>query len=249
MFSATDYDKLQQIMEESDEKKELLTRLLESHRMTVSTISHEIRNPLTLISSTLQLISAQHPETASFKYWDQLLSDVEMLKLLLEDLSSYNNGDKLNVKETGSNSFFQSLSLSFAASLAETNIEYRSYIAPDLPPINCDALKLRQVLLNLLRNAKDAVLSCEHTHPEISMEVRMDHPETNQIIVTVSDNGCGIPSEQLEHIFEPFVTYKSDGTGLGLAIVSRIISAHKGTISVSSTPGTLTSFTLTLPIE
>ena len=56
MFTATDYDKLQQIMKESPEKKELLTRLLESHKTEISTISHEIRNPLTLIYSTLQMI-------------------------------------------------------------------------------------------------------------------------------------------------------------------------------------------------
>ena len=67
MFSETDYDKLQQIMEESSEKAELLTRLLDSHQMTISTISHEIRNPLTLVYSTLQLISSQHPEVATFK--------------------------------------------------------------------------------------------------------------------------------------------------------------------------------------
>ena len=62
MFQATDYDKLQQIMEESSEKKELLTRLLESQRMQISTISHEIRNPLSLVYSSLQLIEKEHPE-------------------------------------------------------------------------------------------------------------------------------------------------------------------------------------------
>lgn len=61
MFSETDFDKLQQIMEESPEKREILQRLLDSHQMTISAISHEIRNPLTLIYSTLQLISSQHP--------------------------------------------------------------------------------------------------------------------------------------------------------------------------------------------
>lgn len=74
MFSTTDYDKLRLIMEESPEKKELLTRLLESHRMEVSTISHEIRNPLTLVYSTLQLIEAQHPEVRSIRHWDSMLS-------------------------------------------------------------------------------------------------------------------------------------------------------------------------------
>ncbi len=97
MFSETDFDKLQQIMEESPERKELLQRLLESHQMTISAISHEIRNPLTLIYSTLQLIASQHPETASFKYWNQLMEDVKYTNLLLEELSVYNNSDRLSL--------------------------------------------------------------------------------------------------------------------------------------------------------
>lgn len=99
MFSATDYDKLQQIMEESSDKKELLTRLLESHRMEVSAISHEIRNPLTLVYSTLQLIEAQHPEVLDFCHWDSMHQDIEYMTQLLSELSSYNNGEKLSLSQ------------------------------------------------------------------------------------------------------------------------------------------------------
>ena len=249
MFSATDYDKLQQIMEESPEKKELLTRLLDSHRMTVSTISHEIRNPLTLVYSTLQLMAVKYPEIVTFKYWDQLISDVEYIKLLLEELSSYNNGDNLKLTQTDSAGFFKAISLSFAASLTETNIEYKSSISPDLPCMSLDSVKLRQVLLNLLGNAKEAVTSCENPHPEITMKVHAENSKTPNIVVQISDNGCGISPEHLEHIFEPFITYKNGGTGLGLAIADRIISAHKGSLTVASAPGKLTTFTLTLPIQ
>lgn len=105
MFLESDFDKLQQIMEESPEKRELLERLLESHQMTISAISHEIRNPLTLIYSTLQLISSQHPETSSFKYWKQLIKDVEYTNLLLEELSIYNNSDRLSLTPTDTASF------------------------------------------------------------------------------------------------------------------------------------------------
>ena len=83
MFSTTDYDKLQQIMSESPEKKDLLSRLLTSHQMTISTISHEIRNPLTLVYSTLQLIESQHPEVSTFRYWPDLKQDIEYMKNIL----------------------------------------------------------------------------------------------------------------------------------------------------------------------
>ena len=79
MFTESDYEKLHQIMAESPEKEELLTRLLHSHRMDISTISHEIRNPLTLIYSTLQMIEASNPEVLNIRHWSDLHSDIEYM--------------------------------------------------------------------------------------------------------------------------------------------------------------------------
>ncbi len=251
MFLESDFDKLQQIMEESPEKRELLERLLESHQMTISAISHEIRNPLTLIYSTLQLISSQHPETSSFKYWKQLIKDVEYTNLLLKELSIYNNSDRLALTPTDTASFFKTTALSFAASITDTDIEFTSRIPEELPQINCDSIKLRQVVHNLLRNAQDGVLACEELQRKILLDVQPltdDSGQTFSVCVKISDNGCGIPQEHLEDIFEPFTTYKTGGTGLGLAIASRITRAHKGSLTVTSSPGDLTVFTLSLPV-
>lgn len=250
MFSETDFDKLHQIMEESPERKDLLQRLLESHQMTISAISHEIRNPLTLIYSTLQLIASQHPETSSFKYWNQLMDDVRYTNLLLEELSAFNNSDRLSLSRTDAVAFFRTISISFAASITDTDIEFVSRIPEYLPDINCDTVKLRQVLLNLLHNARDAVLIREHIDRKIFLDVYASENERQIpfVCVKVSDNGCGIPPENLEHIFEPFITYKAGGTGLGLAIACRIARAHKGSLSVTSAPNNLTTFTLTLPV-
>lgn len=248
MFSSTDYDKLQQIMEESPQKKDLLTRLLESQKMTISTISHEIRNPLTLVYSSLQLIETQHPEVTTYKHWSGMHQDIEYMKLLLEELSNYNNGERLNLSAIETNTFFKTLALSFAASLIETNIEFTSKIHPCLPVIQGDSLKLREILLNLLANARDAVnltTYAEDSHPAITLCV--SHKQ-NSLEVTVTDNGCGISPEDMEHIFEPFVTHKSGGTGLGLAIAAKVAKAHDGTLTVSSVPGICTAFVLTLPV-
>ena len=248
MFSATDYDKLQQIMEESPQKKDLLTRLLESHRMDISTISHEIRNPLTLIYSTLQLIEAERPDLVSCGHWQNLRQDMEYIKQLLEELSSYNNGDRLKLSLTDTNTFLKTLALSFASSLVDTNIEFVSEIAPDLPAISIDPVKMRQVLLNLLRNAKDAVSSTAFPDGRTpSVGLRASRSD-DSLLVTVSDNGCGIESEELSHIFEPFVTQKENGTGLGLAIARRIVTAHGGTLEVTSAPGHPTVFSISLPV-
>lgn len=242
MFQASDYHRLYEIMDESPDKKELLTRLLDSHQMTLSAISHEIRNPLTLVYSYLQLIEAQHPEVRDFSYWSHLHHDVEYMKILLEELSAYNNSERLHYSEIDTSGFFRTIALSFASTLIDTDIQFISHIESALPVISCDSVKLRQVLNNLFANAKDAVC---HDASFIRFSV---YVKDHSLVITVSDNGCGIEKDYLSTIFEPFVTYKKNGTGLGLAIISRIIQAHHGTIEVTSTPGVLTTFTLTLPI-
>jgi len=69
------------------------------------------------------------------------------------------------------------------------------------------------------------------------------------LCITVTDNGCGIKPEDQTSVFEPFITHKADGTGLGLAVTRRIILAHHGTITLDSTPGTGTTFSIALPIQ
>lgn len=234
-------------MDESPEKKELLSKLLTSHQMTISTISHEIRNPLTLVYSNVQLIEAVHPELYTYKHWKNLRSDIEYMKLLLDELSSYNNGDHLNITEIDTGTFFKALALSFASALINTDIQFVSNVDSPLPSIYGDRVKLREVFLNLLKNARDAFDSTKESvdHPTIMLNVC--HQDSN-LIVTVSDNGCGISEEKLPHIFEPFITYKKNGTGLGLALSQKIVHAHNGTLEVSSIPALSTTFTVTLPI-
>ena len=136
MLSSTDHDKLQQIMQENPENEALINRLLTSHQMEISTISHEIRNPLTLVYSTLQLIESQHPEVLTFSHWTELHQDIEYMKFLLEDLSSYNNGERLELTPVSASTYFRRIALSFAASIVDTDIEFVSRIPEDLPEIS-----------------------------------------------------------------------------------------------------------------
>lgn len=128
MLSSTDHDKLQQIIQEHPETEELFNRIFKSHQMDISTISHEIRNPLTLVYSTLQLIESQHPEVLEFAHWSELHQDIEYMKLLLEDLSSYNNGERLDLAPLSTGSFFRRIALSFASSIIKTN--YPAFTVP-----------------------------------------------------------------------------------------------------------------------
>lgn len=240
-FTTSDYERLQKILSTNPEGTELLQKLLDSHQYTISKISHEIRNPLTLVYSTLQLIESQHPEAKEFKHWDEMRDDMEFMILLLQDLSSYNNSERLRPLKFSSYEFLARIALSFAASCEDENISFSSQIPSELPDITGDPVKLREVILNLLKNAKEAVSS----NPEIRLTACTD---AGFLKISVSDNGCGIPPEYLETLFDAFVTHKPEGTGLGLAIARKIVLAHGGNLNVSSIPSKGTCFALSIPV-
>ena len=243
-FTSSDYKQLQKLRNESPENDALIQKLLDSHQYTISKISHEIRNPLALVYSTFQLIETQHPEVQDFKYWNEMRHDLEFMNQLLVELSSYNNSERLRKETFSAVEFLQKICLSFAASHVDSNVEFSSMISPDLPNITADKIKLQEVILNILGNARDAVDS----HGSIRLEARLNEQMPTQLLeICITDDGCGIPPEYLETMFDAFVTHKSGGTGLGLSIAKKTMEAHDGNISVSSIPGQGTTFLLQIP--
>lgn len=208
----------------------------------LSKFSHEIRNPLTTLFSTVQLIEMQHPEVRDFKHWSSLTYDIEYMNTLLDELSGFAKSERLNPETFSLRPFLEQLSLSFAASIAQSEVEYTSKIDSSITQITGDKTKLQEVFLNLLKNAYDAAKPDKTIYFSAVLE-------DDAVIITVQDTGCGIPEEQLPTIFDPFVTYKKDGTGLGLAISDHIVKAHGGTISVESAIGVGTTFRITLKAE
>lgn len=249
MYTSTDLDKLKQIMAESPEHEAVIARLLDSHKESVSMITHEIRNPLTFIYSTLQLIESSHPEVHTFQHWDALHQDIEYVIQLLAELSAYNNGSFLHPATMDVGSFLKHIALSFAASIADSSIEFTSYITPELPCIQGDATKLKEVLLNLLKNAFEAFTPGTAGSIRLEADISVCESTASQNIrIKIQDTGCGISPEHLEDIFQPFITYKSGGTGLGLPLSKRIIEAHGGTLLVDSVLKSGTSCTILLPV-
>lgn len=207
----------------------------------LSKFSHELRNPLTSVYSTVQLIEMQHPEVKDYKYWSNLAHDLEYMNQLLTELSDFSKSERLNVSTFSLRALLEQISLSFAATIADSKVEYTSKISPSINQITGDKTKLQEVFLNLLKNAFDA------TSPDKTIYLEATCKD-NVISVRIQDTGCGITKEQLPTIFEPFVTYKKNGSGLGLAICSNIIRAHGGNISVDSIVNVGTTFTVSLPM-
>jgi PAS domain S-box-containing protein len=127
-----------------------------------------------------------------------------------------------------------------------SNVTVRTELAADMPVLNCDSEKISQALINLLSNARDAMPD----GGDISIRTKYDE-DLNHFILEVTDNGQGIAEEVRSRIFDPFFTTKSvgKGSGLGLSIVKGIVQSHGGEITLDSTIGTGTTFTVALPQE
>lgn len=240
MLSKNDTLQLNHLIEERNDAKELIQKLNDDHKFTISQISHEIRNPVTLINSSLQLIEQEHPEVQKFAFWKETIQDMQYLRQLLNELSSYNNGEALHKERISVGEWLETITATAESFSGQPDVSFTYHADPVLPVIIGDPVKLRQAVSNLLRNAFEALNGFGH----VSM---MAAHKNDSLYITIQDTGCGIDSKYLDTLFEPFTTHKPGGTGLGLAITSRIIKAHRGKIHVDSTLGHGTVFTVTLP--
>jgi len=131
------------------------------------------------------------------------------------------------------------------AELRSRSVEVRLDLAPDLPPVPVDAPQIQQVILNLLRNAIEAMAGSPPESREIS--IRTARGSDGSVEVAVRDRGMGIDPEVADHLFEPFRTTKPGGMGMGLAISRRIAEAHRGRLWVQPNPDRGVTFRLALP--
>ena len=218
-----------------------IEELEESYQFRISQISHEIRNPVTLINSYLQLLAKNHPEVTGFQYWDHVVSNMDFLIELLNEISTYNHSEYVRKESTNIYMFVKSFVDDVAVELEKQNIQLLLKKESALPRLDIDPIKFKEVLHNLIRNSAEAI------GRDGQIVIRMYFEDLSNVI-EISDNGPGIPEEFLPTIFDPFVTYKKEGTGLGLAITKNIIDAHDGTIQVSSHSDKGTTFTMKLPL-
>lgn len=249
MLSNIDINKMNQLTSENDTAKQIISQLLENHQTIVSMISHEIRNPLTLVSSALQIIEIQHPEVLNFHGWSQAVEDIGFMCNLLNELSDFNNGNTLHHSVFSIEKLLKNIAVSFAMSLdaINSNIEFTSKISLDSGNYTGDKIKLEEVILNLLQNAKDAVSEKDFINSKGSISLCAEQI-SDSVVITCTDNGCGIADDVINTIFDLFVTYKTNGTGLGLSLSKKIVEAHGGTLNVTSSNETGTIFTIVLPV-
>ena len=204
-------------------------------------LSHEIRNPLTLINCTLGLLGGRYPQLKNDELWQQLQDDVDYLKKLTFMLSDLKSCDKIYVNQINMHKLLCDINQSFQPLFCQENKTLSLLIDHTLPLVMCDEIKIRQALTNLLKNALEATTEGD------SVEIHVKCTST-RLRISIRDNGKGMNEETAAHIFKPFVTNKEGGTGLGLAVTKKIIDMHNGTIRVYSKEHLGTKFVISLPL-
>ncbi len=223
----------------------------ELKRDVVSTVSHQLRTPLTSLRMSIHLLLAEKVGSINEKQSELLLAardDSERLVEILNDLLDLNRIEAGKVRLTFGSVEPQSLVRDsiepFIVEAKDKGIGLVNAVTSGLPEVKVDMQKIKQVFANLISNA------LRFTGPGGSIEADAA-PEGDYIKFTVSDTGEGIAKEQLEHIFEKFYRGPDQkdrsGIGLGLAIVKELVEAHGGVVGAESEPGKGSTFSFTLP--
>lgn len=205
-----------------------------------SKIMHELKNNVTFISSSLQLIAKNHPEVESYDYWTDVMQEILTLRNSMIELSSAGLASDLSLATVNPNTFLSELLISCKPMFDPTNFICHTHIAKDIPLINIDYAKIKRAFWNLLKNSFEAM------HEKGCIEVHVT-AEDSFVRFDIIDFGGGFPADYLPKLFTPFETTKPEGTGLGLVITNQIINLHGGKLQVDSRPSDGCTFSIYLP--
>lgn len=254
MFTYAELMELEELCKEDTRFDKYVERLKEENNRLLSKLTHEIGNPLTIIYSTIQLMESKNPALKEQVYWNQLNKDVKDLSLLLHNYSDYNSCNNLNLKKENLFELLQSVGQSFEPIFIRNEIDWSLQIPRTMIPILssylCDAIKIKQVFTNILKNGVEALQPNESLWikvPELGESFEDLIQGKEHIILHIGNNGLPIEESQLTGMFLPKVSNKAGGSGIGLSISSRIIEAHGGRIFVHSDEKE-TVFTICLPL-
>ncbi|GEM05644.1 hypothetical protein HMI01_26320 [Halolactibacillus miurensis] len=198
---------------------------------------HEFKNPLTSLKGFIELIKAGVPYEK--EYFRVISDELQRMDALTTELLSLSKPSNASMDILELNQLCKDVALLFKHQLNQRQIHLNAHFDQVVYCLG-NACQLKQVLINLIKNAMEAIEESGHITIELTKR-------TNTAVIHVTDTGVGIPEEKLSTIMEPFYTTKQTGTGLGLAVTRKIMTNHDGEISAVSTMNKGTTFTLKLP--
>jgi len=210
-------------------------------------LAHEIKNPLSTMTITLGLLREDFEgsdlprDRRVLKKIHLLESEVSRLEHILQDFLQFAGGHTVKPELVAVNGWLGELLAFFEPSLTESKIRLVRRLAPKLPAVLVDRELMKQAILNLLTNAKQAM-------PKGGELVVRTWSSGDRVRIDVSDSGDGIPRDVLPRIWEVYFSTKEHGTGLGLPTVRRIVAEHGGETTVESRPGRGACFSVFLPV-
>lgn len=236
-----------EVAKRTEELRATHAKLLERERLAAigefaATIVHEIRNPLTTVMMGLDHFKRVGLSQSSQERLSLALGEANRLERLLRELLLYAKPHQLQLTELNINEFIQEI-LNTIPSMPEARRRRIKFSpTPTVVKVRADKDKLKQVFINIVRNACEAVAEADTitwtVHNDIASE---------QVRILIHNGGDPIPVDILPRLTEPFYTTKSSGTGLGLAIVKRIVEVHGGKLSIRSTTKDGTTVSVQLP--
>jgi two-component system NtrC family sensor kinase len=232
------------------ELREMQQALLQSEKLAAmgkltSQIAHELNNPIYGIMNTLELLKTEvPPESKRRRILELSLSETQRLAEMLRNMLSFSKPEEEKRRPVKINELVEGILLVMEKQMKESNIKVETYFDETLPEVMASTNQMRQVMLNLLKNAKEAMPKGGSLTVRTSLE---DH----KVMVAIQDTGVGIPEELRDKIFEAFFTTKQKvkGVGLGLSVCYGIIKDHGGEIRVESEVDKGTTFTILLPMS
>ena len=222
------------------EKKTRLSVLGEA----MAQITHEIKNPLMLIGgfSNQILTASKDQDEKTVRKLQTIIQEVARLEGFLKDIGRFAKEIQPNKRAVDMNQIIEQATAFFESEFGVHGIKLNLTLSPDCVNIIADPDQMEQVLLNLIKNATEAM-------PDGGVLSITSHLDDQRVLIRIKDSGIGISKEDREKLGTPFFTTRKEGTGLGLSICHKIMNAHQGTLSISSDgPGKGTVVTVQLPI-
>ena len=223
-------------------------RLLQSERLaavgnTVAHIAHEIKNPLLIIGGfARQLQKVPEFDEKARRKLSTMAEEVSSLEKMVAEMRDFVRRPSTQKRPGQINAVIDEALELFRDTFKEHHVKVRRVEEKSLPLIAFDPQQVHQVLINLLKNALEAMPG----GGEITITSRL---KGDQVEISVTDTGEGMPPEVAANIFQPYFTTKEKGTGLGLAICQNIVQEHGGCLLADSAPGRGATFTIHLPLK